>query len=107
MFKMGFEAETLKHKANTSPIKLVRPTIRSCFSHLANLLAEHGLTCRHFCRIYYVNGTRLNSGEKVSQGSLVDPTLRKKIYLLHLERIVKHFLNLLIRNIDFQDIRIR
>ena len=32
-------------------------------------------------------------------------TARKKIYLLHLERIVKHFLNLLTRNIDFQDIR--
>ena len=34
-------------------------------------------------------------------------TLRKKIYLLHLERIVKCFLNLLTRNIDFQGIRIR
>ena len=33
--------------------------------------------------------------------------LRKKIYLFHLERIVKHFLNLLTRNMDFQGIRIR
>ena len=33
-------------------------------------------------------------------------TLRKKIRLLHLERIVKHFLNFLTRNIDFLDIRI-
>ena len=30
----------------------------------------------------------------------------KKIYRLHLERIVKHFLNPLARKIDFQDIRI-
>ena len=32
---------------------------------------------------------------------------KKKIYLLHLERIDKHFLNPLTRNIDFQDIRLR
>ena len=31
----------------------------------------------------------------------------KKIYRLHVERIVNHFLNPLTRNIDFQDIRIR
>ena len=31
-------------------------------------------------------------------------TLRKKIYLLHLERIFKHFMNRLAKNIDFQDI---
>ena len=34
------------------------------------------------------------------------PTLGKKIYRIHLERIVKHFLILLTRNIGFQDIRI-
>ena len=32
--------------------------------------------------------------------------LRKKIYLLYLEQIVKHFQNPLTRNIDFQDIRL-
>ena len=35
------------------------------------------------------------------------PTLGKKIYRIHLERIVKHFLNPLARNIDFQDIRMK
>ena len=34
-------------------------------------------------------------------------TLRKKYYLLHLERIVKHFLNPLTINIDFHYIRIK
>ena len=29
-------------------------------------------------------------------------TRRQEIYRLHLERIVKHFLNLLTKNIDFQ-----
>ena len=31
----------------------------------------------------------------------------KKIYFLHPERMVKHFLNPLTRNIEFQDIRRR
>ena len=34
-------------------------------------------------------------------------TMSENIYRLHVERIVKHFLNLLTRNIDFQDIEIR
>ena len=52
-------------------------------------------------RTYFASSTLLNSG---IENFL---TMRKKIYRLHLERIVNYFLNPLTKNTDFQVIRIR